>query len=71
MKMSAGDKKQSDQKEISITEDKKRTQMEKDAETPISIWGVVSFALISGIMLLAIATTLGRDFVSGGLAPPL
>ncbi len=59
---------------MTVTDESRRTQMEVDADTPISAWGVISFALISGIMVLAIATTLGRDFVTGGLsspAPPL
>lgn len=49
----------------------KKTQMEEDAETPLSVWGVVSFAIIFAIFFVAVAATVARDFLPGGLAPPV
>ena len=49
----------------------KKTPTEIEKETPISAWGVVSFLIIMVIFALGVLSTVARDFVPSGLAPPV
>lgn len=47
-----------------------KTFMERENDgAQVSVWGVLSFGIIMAIFAVAVAATLARDFVPGGLVP--
>lgn len=49
----------------------RQTQMEADKEAPVSAWAVISFSILFVMFLFGVVATVARDFLPGGLGPPL
>lgn len=48
-----------------------KTTPADDPDEGVSVWGVTSFAIIFLIFAFAIAATLARDFIPGGVTTPV